>query len=348
MFGQNFSDNEYVTKRELEDVLQSYEVYGDGTTMKVDKQSGGTTISCTLPISAPGEEAAAELTPLVTTSYATASDELTISVKNDYFTLLGELDSLQTPHQLLDVNEDYLDTLDYVLDLSSIGVGEKEVSFVKFYEGTGAGGYKGVRWRCEWSDSAGSGTFSTSRQMDWTNSESKSDATGGAFLFKIGVTKSGGEVTISYPYGIPYVGDRYYVQKYPYLQNGAACIFGPNLIIPFQGSTAGAGTEVGTITYSFPGNVDDKIILGWDGNPSNLVGGGSLTVDLFANIGSYADYQVLGYVKVVSGVIKEFTQKADVLRSFGTSYTCTLADATAGSHQLRFTNGILTYAAYTT
>ncbi len=54
MFGayENPADNEYITRSELDERMQEMEVHGDGTTMVVNKQSGGTTLTCTIPVSA--------------------------------------------------------------------------------------------------------------------------------------------------------------------------------------------------------------------------------------------------------------------------------------------------------
>jgi len=78
MFGayERPSDNEYVTKEELDERLLELEVHGDGSTVAVDKQTGGATIRCMIPVSA---EPIAESNPLFVSVFNASTSDFEIS-----------------------------------------------------------------------------------------------------------------------------------------------------------------------------------------------------------------------------------------------------------------------------
>ena len=78
MFGpsERISDNDYVTHDEINERLQEMEVHGDGNTIYADKQSGGTTLSCTIPVSADTQP---EDNPIFISVYNSSTSEYEIS-----------------------------------------------------------------------------------------------------------------------------------------------------------------------------------------------------------------------------------------------------------------------------
>jgi len=295
----NNSNEDYVTRTEFDEAVERMRVYGDGNTIEIDENAGGSVARCIIPFSAPSPYVDE---PIFTSSYDATADTYTIRWRDFYVwaSYFGDVSGTSNKRYW---SQEQVSAGQFVFN-ATVYTTTSKLYIQPTLEVTSAPYLYGCSIDLKWGGSlTGSDTDTQNAQID------DPDADKGRIGQNICVLSGGSDASKA-----ALVVDGQNLQM-PVVEFGYAYDKQTTTIsMPIQSQYSG-DSQPDFWSKNIGTSFDDELILGWTASPTDI------TFDALANSGSYDDYQKVGYAKTdASGWLTAAVKYSDYLTgTFGIS-----------------------------